>query len=473
MNEKLCEAMDHVGDHHIANAATVRRKKGRFFRTMVAAVLVIALVLGLSALPEPIYAREISQSAGSTLGERPDRKDYDSYEDFRAALDPWEERRNTLADTAKSAGEMMLPFLQRSTGEILGSAGNENRVWSPVSGYIALAMLAETTGGNSRAQILDLLGAEDTEELRHMVDALWETCYEDSSQGVSILANSLWLDKDLSFNQEVMDILAQYHHASVYQGELSSRRTAKDINAWLNNATKDHLDSARPVSPMSEEGALALISTVYFRAKWSDQFSRLNNTRDTFHAPGGDMACTYMNEKQRQTNYYWGESYGAVSLGLENGCRMWLILPDEDKTTDDVLQEGEYLQMIVDKTAGTWEKVKYMKVNLSVPKFDVQADTDLRTSLSTLGVTEIFGSQADFSPVLSGDNPIFVTGAEQSTRVSIDEEGVVAASRTIFFGAGAAEPPEEIIDFILDRPFVFLIAGAEGQILFAGVVNRP
>ena len=40
------------------------------------------------------------------------------------------------------------------------------------------------------------------------------------------------------------------------------------------------------------------------------------------------------------------------------------------------------------------------------------------------------------------------------------------------FGAGAAEPPDEIIDFVLDRPFVFVVT--KDQIpLFVGTVNTP
>ena len=38
---------------------------------------------------------------------------------------------------------------------------------------------------------------------------------------------------------------------------------------------------------------------------------------------------------------------------------------------------------------------------------------------------------------------------------------------------GAAEPPTEIIDFILDRPFLFVITNRYAIPVFAGVVNDP
>ena len=56
--------------------------------------------------------------------------------------------------------------------------------------------------------------------------------------------------------------------------------------------------------------------------------------------------------------------------------------------------------------------------------------------------------------------------------VQIDEEGVKAAAYIELPGAGAAAPPEEIVDFVLDRPFLFVIEN-DNIPLFAGCVNNP
>ena len=81
--------------------------------------------------------------------------------------------------------------------------------------------------------------------------------------------------------------------------------------------------------------------------------------------------------------------------------------------------------------------------------------------------------KADFSPSLGNSGPAFVSSVNQATRVTVDEEGVKAASYIEMPTAGAAAPPEEIIDFTLDRPFLFVIASYSGLPLFAGVVNQP
>ena len=90
-----------------------------------------------------------------------------------------------------------------------------------------------------------------------------------------------------------------------------------------------------------------------------------------------------------------------------------------------------------------------------------------------MGITDIFDLEAADFTAITGDTPVFVTGVNQSARVIVDEEGVKAASYIEIIGAGAAEPPEDEVDMILDRPFVFVIATTEGIPLFTGVVNKP
>ena len=113
-----------------------------------------------------------------------------------------------------------------------------------------------------------------------------------------------------------------------------------------------------------------------------------------------------------------------------------------------------------------------MKVNLSVPKFDVASTMDLSEGLKNMGATNVFYENVTDFTKLTGDSPIYLTGANQSARVEIDEEGVKAAVYIEIPGAGSAAPPEEVIDFVLDRPFLFVITN--GSIpLFAGCVNNP
>lgn len=474
MREKLADALDHIRDSFISEAAVAKKRKHRpYWLGAVAAALALVIFFQNGRISLAVSAKAVSIASGSRASQRPDSDDYDDLEEWRADMEAWSAERSTR-EAAVDQVLQTCRFLSDSSAVFLSNSGTENRVWSPVNGYIALAMLAETTGGNTRRQILNVLNTDSVETLRAQVSAVWEEVYRDNSKEISVLANSLWLDESLSYDQQTMDALAYYHYASVYQGTLGSSKANKAMQTWLNNNTAGLLqDSANTVS-LPAETMLALASTIYFQAKWSDQFHAANNTQDIFHSPSGDVTCTYMNKKELETNYYWGDSFGAVALGLKNGSRMWLILPDEGKTVNDVLSEGQYMELAAGTHGGPDGCSKYMKVNLSLPKFDAGSTADLKTGFQSLGITDVFDKEsADFTPSVESETPVFVTSVNQAARVIIDEEGVKAASYIEIPGVGAAEPPEEIIDFILDRPFLFVIANSSGIPLFAGVVNNP
>ena len=58
---------------------------------------------------------------------------------------------------------MLDSYLRAVIPQLLTGSSGENKVCSPINIYMALAMLAEVTDGESREQILALLGSGDLE----------------------------------------------------------------------------------------------------------------------------------------------------------------------------------------------------------------------------------------------------------------------------------------------------------------------
>ena len=183
-------------------------------------------------------------------------------------------------------------------------SGTENKLWSPANAYIGLAMLAEVTAGNSRQQILDLFGADSIETLRAQVSAIWESAYANNGKELCTLANSLWIDSRLSYKQTVVDDLAHYHYASVYQGALDSEKTAQALKTWINKNTGNFLQESvknLDLGPQPlDDGtrpylALILASTVYLKSQWQDDFNKSLNSAGKFKAPNSNITCTFMN----------------------------------------------------------------------------------------------------------------------------------------------------------------------------------
>ena len=109
-----------------------------------------------------------------------------------------------------------------------------------------------------------------------------------------------------------------------------------------------------------------------------------------------------------------------------------------------------------------------------MPKFDVASDLDLSQGLQSLGVTDVFDSHvSDFTPTTTQTEELYISQANHAARVMVDEEGCTAASYTVLAVEGAGMPPEEEVDFTLDRPFLFVITGEDGLPLFVGTVYEP
>ena len=404
----------------------------------------------------------------------PDADDYhDDWEKYNEQWDLWREdaqqRRAGQVDN-----DVLADFLTTAVPELLtGTVGNE--VCSPVNIYMALAMLSEVTHGNTRAEIFQTLGVYSLEEMREKAAKVWNTAYRNDGAVTSILASSLWMDEELDYNSETVQALADNYYASSYKGEMGSDSMNTALRSWINEQTGGLLEQQASDLELSPETILALASTVYFRAKWSQEFNPDRTTEGEFvilSPDGGTIPCEFMNSSGTNT-YYWSDNFGAVSCRLENGGKMWFIRPDHEEgvSVASLLDDPTTMEFIL--ADGNWENSKFLVVNFSVPKFDVAGEKDLVNALRNLGITDVFDpSAADFTPITSSDG-VFVSEVDHAARVAIDEEGVTAAAYTVIPAPGGARPPDEEMDFILDKPFVFAITGETGLPLFMGVVNTP
>lgn len=394
---------------------------------------------------------------------------------FSEVYDVWWEEKRAKRDLPQEYAAALEPFFTVSIRQFLaeGVPGQEgeNKVCSPLNMYMALSMLAETTDGNSRQQILSLLGADSLENLRQQAEKVWNANYCRDGSVTSLLANSLWLDEEVTFKEDTLKSLADHYHASSFWGQMGSRDLDQRLQEWINEQTEDLLKEQSSGLHMTDDTLMALASTIYFRAKWSDEFSKSLTEERTFHGINGDMTCDFMRQSKNGT-YYWGEKFGAVHKSLQESGGMWLILPDEGVTPEEALLDDEVTGLFL--SAGEWANQKSLIVNLAMPKFDVASNMSLKDGLYRLGVTDVFDQEnSDFTPLVGDMEGVFMSQASHAARVMADEEGCIAAAYTVMAMAGAGMPPEEEMDFVLDRPFIFVITSDSGLPLFAGIVNQP
>lgn len=463
-SEKLFSGVTRIDDEIIEQAQAAPGRRRRFYRKWmgpVAAILALAiLVSGLfgSRLITSVYA--VEQAV------------YPKYDVGR--IDP--------------SGDSAEHFIKAGVPVFLSGSAGENRIFSPLCTYIALAMTAELTGGESRDQILSALGAKDLDSLRREAHEVWLSSYHSDETGKSVLANSLWMNKDIRYESDVLKTLAENYYASSFSGKMGSRSLDWMLQNWLNAQTHGKLsDMASRESTRSrtdrnwtELDVLTLASTVYFRGKWSQKFDG-GTSPGVFHAPKGDVTADFMHQRLSGA-YYWFDSFAAAAQGFTSGAVMWYILPDEGVTPEELLQDPQLLSFLAaeEPRDSNADNRKYLYINLAVPKFDVEDEVEMSKGLQAMGVTDIFDRNvSDFTPLTrdpkAEEKGVWLSEAKQATRVLVDENGCEATTYIKFsFGAGTGGPPTDEVDFVLDRPFLFAVTnGTNGLPLFVGIVNRP
>lgn len=504
MNDELNKALEQISDDHISEAAQYKKPRYVWLRAVAA---VLAVVIAWTAIwvafdltpspdsptrptiisgPKPEYPTNLSgiQSPNTLqlanlvaapqypqMVQCPVYEDYTDYKEYSNALNQWYTSKKNQYNQPAGYADSLTNFWAKSITQFLSGEGN--RAYSPANVYLALAMLAEVTGGNSRQEILDLLGVGSIEALRTQAGHVWNAQYCDDGSATSLLANSLWLDDVYEFKDEAVQSLVSNYFASVFNGDLGTEDMNEQLQTWLNSQTGGLLQEQVKNQEFSEYAVFALASTIYFTAGWANEFSSKDTADDIFHCKDGDLTTAFMNQTITDGIYYWGSNFGAVCLNLSKGS-MWLILPNEGVTVEEVLAGEEYLTMTL--APHKWTDKKNLKINLSLPKFDITTETSLIEGMQTLGLSDIFTPHvADFTPMTEDAKLVApaVSKIDHAVRIAIDEEGVVAAAYTVveIKYSSAPTPPKNEIDFILDRPFLFLIT--DDIPLFAGVVEQP
>ena len=377
-----------------------------------------------------------------------------------------------LFEQTKGNGESLKPFLQQAITATLKESGSENRLSAPLNLYLALAMLSEATAGATRQEILDLIGADSQESLREQVQNVWLANYFDNGYVKSVLNNSLWLSNSYAYHQACVDTISDSCFASVFTGEMGSPEYDMALQNWINERTGGLLKESASKLEMDKDQILNLVSTLLFQDEWFASFAESLIETGVFHAVSGDIQAEFMREENKTGQYYFGNLFGAYGKEMkDSGAVMYFILPDEGVSMDRLLADEELQAFLTDETAVPSTK---LKVHFALPKFDITEDRKLGEVLQSLGVHKVFDvEEADFSSLLPKEQDAFVSDVLQGARIIVNEKGAQAASYVTIPVYGAPPPAEDEIDFVLDRPFIFVLRSRDGLPLLAGVVNEP
>ena len=441
---------------------------------VIAGVIILPGISNISTggpAPQLIPGTNVMKLAAAVYPEMPGYP-VDNDDNDASTFNEWTKATRALRNQPEGYKDGFDGFFAETAKTFLNGAETKNMVYSPLSLYMALGMSAEITDGNTRKQIIDLLGQENIDKLRSHSKSIWQANYMDDWMAECILATSLWANNAYTYNNNTLASVADNYYSSVFSGDPGSEDYNKAMRDWMNDQTDGLLEEYISEMKMDPEMLLTIASTVNYSGKWLQKFDEELTAESSFHSPSGDITCDFMN-MFTDTYCSYGDKFRAISMNLENNGEMRLILPDEGVTPEELINDDEVFRYMMNQRNTIYTDSKHVIADISVPKFDISSSIDLNEGLKKLGVTDIFdSSQADFSPLTDSSDGIVLSKAEQDTRVMIDENGCKASSLTVMEYCGAAVI-EDQVKLVYDRPFIFEIMSETGLPLFVGIVNSP
>ena len=353
--------------------------------------------------------------------------------------------------------------------------GEKNMMVSPLSLAQALSMLANGADGNTKKELMNVLGfgAYSVEEMNAYYMNLNKGLLSADKTSKISLANSFWVNNRYKAKSDYKKVLKNIYNAEVKELAFNNK-TYKQINQWAERNTNGCIKEFVSENEINSETVMALLNAIYFKAFWASEFIENDNLRSDFTTPDGDVDVEYMTKNTIAFGYK-DENCKLLRLYYGNKAfNMVLLLPNEDKTLDQVLQgiNGEKWQEMTNQIT----VLKNAEIQLPKFKGKYSYKENLKQALKNMGIIDAFSqSDANFSKIM--DNPIFVNLIKQNTSMAIDEKGTEASAVTIDDGAaslGGAVGWEEIFEFKATRPFFYIIEeSSTDAILFMGKVTNP
>jgi serpin B len=362
------------------------------------------------------------------------------------------------------------------------TVGGGNLVFSPASIETALVMTYAGAAGDTATEMAATLHFQLRGDALHQAFNSLDTLLESRSwQGkdpegkdVGVLvktANSLWGQKDMTFEKLFLDTLAKDYGAGVrlVDYKTAAEDARKAINEWVAGETANKIEDLIPEGALDDLTRLVLVNAVYLDATWASQFDKAATADGSFTTLAGTEVTTPMMSQNAGFSYAKSDGWQAVELPYtRDELAMFLIVPDAGRFAE---VEARLKDGLVDQAAAALASTG--EVDLSVPKFKFRTQASLSDALKALGMRKAFDLKvADFSG-MTKQEPLYISDVIHEAYIAVDEEGTEAAAATaVIMRAGAM--PMEPVRLTIDRPFIFALRDKDtGAILFLGRVTDP
>uniref|UniRef100_A0A0D9XQF6 Serpin domain-containing protein n=1 Tax=Leersia perrieri TaxID=77586 RepID=A0A0D9XQF6_9ORYZ len=283
-------------------------------------------------------------------------------------------------------------------------------------------------------------------------------------------AGGVWADASRNLSPEFVGVAGNVYGSAAKKADFKDKPevASEQINSCVKDSTKGTVAALLPAGTIDQNTGLVLGSALYFRGRWLDRSDLRRTIEQKFFCLDGTYVEVPFVEYDRTRLFAVHDDFKVIKLPYKQGNNerkfsMYIFLPrDPDglfELTQKVFSEPMFLEQHLPR-----EKCH---VGISVPKFTISFQIDVKDFLKDMGLELPFLRDAEFSDMIKEDDssdPLFLSDVLHKAVLEVDEKGIDETS--VSMGLGKPLPAQR---FNADHPFFFMIREeVSGTIIFMG-----
>lgn len=319
----------------------------------------------------------------------------------------------------------------------------QNLIISPLSIFQILSLTANGAKDKTQLEIVQTLQNEDIEDLNSINYEILEIFKNFTTVEIANAVMSKFLP-----TQEFLDISEKY--CAPYQELIS----VQQVNNWCDEKT--HGKISKIIDELDSAIQMILLNAVYFKGTWKNTFNEKVTEKKDFYNKGIEIKQIDTMSQLSSFFYYEDNKLQAIELPyIKDDISALIILPRENidinKYIASLNSEENSLNDLI-------QKLKYSKVKLELPKFELEFFSSLKETLSDMGIEIAFTDFANFTGLREEGN-LKIDDVLHKTYLKVNENGTEAAAVTaVTVRTTSAKPVHEnIYQMKINKPFLFFL----------------
>lgn len=382
----------------------------------------------------------------------------------------------TIVDKKDESYESFIAKYNDFSSKISSELLKDNCVVSPYSVFSNLILMYAITDNNSKTELLNALDMTESEITKNYQYFYGKHNYVNKAEDEVITQektyNSLWIQNNLSVNNNIISKLANSYYCNSYYIDFTKGYQANEtITKYVKQNTNGVIDTNFNIS---KDTLLSIINVNYLKDIWGSNDLRKSGIKDFKNSDNSiiskpfNESFYFLGKIAEEDNYshFYTETYR---------YRIKFILPNENIDIRNILT-SDVITKVNNYKYTTVINNKSYNTRCIFPNFKLESDLISLSDIliNKFGINDIFNqSKCDLS--LLNDKTAVLSEIKHKSVLDVNEKGIEGAAVTLGAMYGSSDPNQYqkiYEDFLINKSFGIIVSNLDNEIIYTGIIDK-